>query len=61
MDQVTLPIRVMQRLGIPYLFVTNAAGAIHPDYMPRGSDVDQRPYLYDRDDRQQSAARTQFG
>jgi purine-nucleoside phosphorylase len=34
MDQVTLPIRVMQRLGIPYLFVTNAAGAIHPDYIP---------------------------
>lgn len=34
MDQVTLPIRVMQRLGIPYLFVTNAAGAIHPDYAP---------------------------
>jgi purine-nucleoside phosphorylase len=34
MDQVTLPIRVMQRLGIPFLFVTNAAGAIHPDYVP---------------------------
>jgi len=34
MDQVTLPIRVMQRLGMEFLFVTNAAGAIHPDYVP---------------------------
>jgi purine-nucleoside phosphorylase len=34
MDLVTLPIRVMQRLGIPNLFVTNAAGAIHPEYAP---------------------------
>lgn len=34
MDQITLPIRVMQRLGIPNLLVTNAAGAIHPDFVP---------------------------
>lgn len=34
MDLVTMPIRVMQRLGVPNLFVTNAAGAIHPDYNP---------------------------
>jgi purine-nucleoside phosphorylase len=34
MDQVTLPIRMMQRLGIPNLVVTNAAGAINPDYAP---------------------------
>jgi len=34
MAQVTLPIRVMQRLGIEILFVTNAAGAINPDYQP---------------------------
>jgi purine-nucleoside phosphorylase len=34
MDLVTLPIRVMQRMGIPDLFVTNAAGAINPDYDP---------------------------
>ncbi len=34
MAQVTLPIRVMQRLGIEILVVTNAAGAIHPDYVP---------------------------
>jgi purine-nucleoside phosphorylase len=34
MDLITLPIRVMQRLGIPNLLVTNAAGAIHPDYAP---------------------------
>jgi purine-nucleoside phosphorylase len=34
MQQVTLPIRVMQRLGIEILIVTNAAGAIHPDFVP---------------------------
>lgn len=34
MDQVTLPIRVMQRLGIEILVVTNAAGSVHPDYEP---------------------------
>jgi purine-nucleoside phosphorylase len=34
MSQVTLPIRVMQRLGIEILIVTNAAGAVHPDFLP---------------------------
>lgn len=34
MDQVTLPIRVMQRLGIETIILTNAAGAINPDYVP---------------------------
>ncbi len=34
MAQVGLPIRVMQRLGIRFLFVTNAAGAINPAYQP---------------------------
>ncbi len=34
MSQVTLPIRVMQRLGIEIIIVTNAAGAINPDYTP---------------------------
>jgi len=34
MAQVTFPVRVMQRLGIEILIVTNAAGAIHPDYIP---------------------------
>lgn len=34
MDQVTLPVRVMQRLGVDFLFVTNAAGAVNPDYEP---------------------------
>jgi purine-nucleoside phosphorylase len=34
MDQVTLPIRIMHLLGVQSLIVTNAAGAIHPDYNP---------------------------
>lgn len=34
MDVVTLPIRVMQRMGIKILILTNAAGAINPDYVP---------------------------
>jgi purine-nucleoside phosphorylase len=34
MAQVTFPVRVMQRLGVEILIVTNAAGAINPDYKP---------------------------
>ncbi len=34
MGQITLPVRVMKRLGCDKLIVTNAAGAINPDYVP---------------------------
>jgi len=34
MAQVGLPVRVMQRLGVEILIVTNAAGAVHPDFVP---------------------------
>jgi len=34
MAEVTLPVRVMQRMGVEFLIVTNAAGAINPDYQP---------------------------
>ena len=34
MQQATLPIRVMQMLGIKTLIVTNAAGAINPNFAP---------------------------
>lgn len=32
MQRVTFPIRVMQRLGIPFLIVTNAAGSVNPEF-----------------------------
>jgi len=34
MAQVGLPVRVMQRLGIETLIVTNAAGAVNPEFNP---------------------------
>ncbi len=34
MAEVTLPVRVMQRMGVEILIVTNAAGAINPEYQP---------------------------
>lgn len=34
MAQVTLPVRVMQRLGVEVLIVTNAAGAVNPAFEP---------------------------
>lgn len=34
MGECTLPIRVMQRLNIPSLIVTNAAGGVNPDFSP---------------------------
>ena len=32
MQQVTFPVRVMRELGIKTLFVSNAAGGMHPDF-----------------------------
>lgn len=32
MAEVTLPVRVMQRLGVEILIVTNAAGGVNPDF-----------------------------
>ena len=34
MQEVVLPVRVMQRLKVETLIVTNAAGAINPEYAP---------------------------
>lgn len=34
MQHVTMPIRVMQRLNIDIIILTNAAGAINPDFLP---------------------------
>ena len=34
MQQITLPIRVMQFLGVEILIVTNAAGGLSPDFRP---------------------------
>jgi purine-nucleoside phosphorylase len=32
MQEVTFPVRVMKMLGAEYLFVSNAAGGMHPDF-----------------------------
>ena len=34
MSQITLPVRVMLRLGLEMMIVTNAAGGINPEYVP---------------------------
>lgn len=34
MQQVTLPVRVMQRIGVEILIVTNAAGAVNQSFAP---------------------------
>jgi purine-nucleoside phosphorylase len=34
MAQITLPVRVMQRLGIEIMVVTNAAGGVNPEFSP---------------------------
>jgi purine-nucleoside phosphorylase len=34
MSQITLPVRVMLRLGLEMMIVTNAAGGINPDFVP---------------------------
>jgi purine-nucleoside phosphorylase len=34
LGQVTLPVRVMQRLGLKIMIVTNAAGGVNPDFVP---------------------------
>jgi len=34
MSQITLPVRVMQRLGLEMMIVTNAAGGVNPDFVP---------------------------
>jgi purine-nucleoside phosphorylase len=34
MSQITLPVRVMLRLGLEMMFVTNAAGGINPEFEP---------------------------
>jgi purine-nucleoside phosphorylase len=33
-SRIGLPLRVMQRLGVETLIVTNAAGAVNPDFVP---------------------------
>ena len=57
MAQVTLPVRVFQRLGVEILIVTNAAGAIHPDFKPGDLMLITRSPQSDRHERPQPAAR----
>ena len=53
MAQVTLPVRVMQRLGIEMLVVTNAAGGVNPEFPGRGRDADHRSSEFPGDDGEQ--------
>jgi purine-nucleoside phosphorylase len=34
MSEITMPVRVLQRLGMETMVVTNAAGAINPEFIP---------------------------
>ncbi len=34
MSEITMPVRVLQRLGMDTMMVTNAAGAINPEFIP---------------------------
>ena len=34
MSEITLPVRVMLRLGLEMMFVTNAAGGVNPEFVP---------------------------
>ena len=34
LSQITLPVRVMLRLGLEMMIVTNAAGGVNPDFTP---------------------------
>ena len=39
MSQITLPVRVMLRLGLEMMFVTNAAGGVNPDFVPGAKKI----------------------
>ncbi len=34
LEQITLPVRVMQALGVELLIISNASGGLRPDYLP---------------------------
>ena len=61
MAQVTLPVRVMQRLGVKILIVTNAAGGVNPDFEPGRADADHRSPQPDRYGGAEPAARAKSG
>jgi purine-nucleoside phosphorylase len=60
MAQVGLPVRVMQRLGVEILIVTNAAGSVNPEF-GGDLDADHLPSQPDRNGRLESPARSQPG
>ncbi len=61
MQQVTFPVRVMQQLGIKYLFVSNASGGINT-VVPRGRpDGHHRPHQPDAQPADRSATWPSWG
>ncbi len=44
LQDVTYPVRVMEKLGIKTLLVSNASGAINKNFKKRGTHAPGRPY-----------------
>ena len=56
LETVTFAVRVLGRLGVKTLILTNAAGGINPAFTPGALMVDRRPH---QPDRHQPAGRTE--
>ena len=48
MEEVVLPVRLMKKMGIEILFLTNASGGINPEFDDPGSDCKLCSFSVDR-------------